>query len=90
MLADVTSNIQRLLTPRDFGYSDNKSSISQSTGTASALILFNREWIDVDADQAWFWTEEWQAGERKVDEYIREGNVQTFDTIEDFLNTLRG
>ena len=44
----------------------------------------------MDTDQAWFWAEEWQAGERKVDEYIRDGNVQTFDTIEDFLNTLRG
>lgn len=90
MLADMTSNMQRLLAPRDFGFSDNKASLSQTTGTASALVFFNGNWLDVDSDQAWFWTEEWQAGERKVDEHIREGNVETFDTIEDFLNSLRG
>ncbi len=42
------------------------------------------------SEQAWFWTKEWQAGERKVDEYIRSGNFEEFDTIEDFLDTLRG
>ncbi len=29
----------------------------------------------IDADQAWFWTREWQAGEREVDEDIRAGRV---------------
>lgn len=43
----------------------------------------------VGIDQLWFWTEEWQAGERKVEEYIQDGNVQTFDTAEEFLRTLR-
>ena len=42
----------------------------------------------IDADQAWFWTEEWQEGERKVDEYIAAGDFETFDSIEEFLDTL--
>ena len=29
----------------------------------------------VDADQAWFWTPEWQAGERRVEEDLRRGRV---------------
>lgn len=29
----------------------------------------------VDADQAWFWTREWQEGEREVDEDLRAGRV---------------
>jgi AbrB family looped-hinge helix DNA binding protein len=29
----------------------------------------------VDADQAWFWSREWQEGEREAEEDIREGRV---------------
>lgn len=88
MLADMTSSAQVVLTPRYFGFSDNKVTFPRPVGTASALVFYNGEWIEVDTTQVWFWTEEWQAGERKVEEHIREGNIQTFDTIEDFLNTL--
>ena len=38
-------------------------------------------------DQQWFWTEEWQAGEQKVDRFIREGDFQTYETMEDFLKS---
>lgn len=39
----------------------------------------------VPADQAWFWTERWQEMEREVDEQIAHGEVETFETSEDFL-----
>jgi len=29
----------------------------------------------IDADQAWFWSREWQEAEREVDEDLREGRV---------------
>lgn len=29
----------------------------------------------IDADQAWFWTREWQEGEREAEEDIRAGRV---------------
>ncbi|MBI4216366.1 MAG: AbrB/MazE/SpoVT family DNA-binding domain-containing protein [Chloroflexi bacterium] len=32
----------------------------------------------VDKEQAWFWTEEWQKGERKADEDIKAGRVKRF------------
>lgn len=40
----------------------------------------------IDPDQAWFWTPEWQAGEREVDE-DRAAGIQDreFDSGEDFL-----
>ncbi len=41
------------------------------------------------SDQTWFWSDEWQSAEQQVDEYIQNGNVEQFDTIEDFLRTLR-
>lgn len=40
----------------------------------------------IDPDQAWFWTEEWQKGEREADEDIRAGRVYgPFDTVEEMM-----
>lgn len=41
------------------------------------------------ASQAWFWTEEWQAGEREVDEQVARGEVRDFASSEEFLAYLR-
>ncbi len=38
----------------------------------------------IDADQAWFWSREWQEGEREVDEDLRAGRVAgPFKTVEE-------
>ncbi len=42
----------------------------------------------IDADQAWFWTPEWQAGEREADADIAAGRVETFESGEEFLAAL--
>lgn len=42
----------------------------------------------IDPEQAWFWTPEWQAQERKVDEDIAAGRYKDFSTMEDFINDL--
>ncbi len=44
--------------------------------------------LPVPADQAWFWTERWQEMERKVDEHIERGEVERFDSSEDFITAL--
>lgn len=38
--------------------------------------------------QEWFWTDEWQAAEKAVEEDLASGNLETFDTMEDFLADL--
>ena len=38
-----------------------------------------------DTDQAWFWTEAWQKGERQADEDIAAGRFEVFDDVETFL-----
>lgn len=43
----------------------------------------------IGSNQSWFWTEEWQEGEHQVDKYIAEGNVQSFDTMEEFISSLQ-
>ena len=35
-----------------------------------------------DPSQAWFWTPEWQAGEREADADIAAGRVRSFDNID--------
>lgn len=40
------------------------------------------------ADQAWFWTPEWQEGEREVDEALAAGRATYFDSAEEFLAAL--
>jgi len=88
MLANLTNEANMYFLPGDFGYFENKSFIQKPAGTATAIININGEWIEIDASQEWFWTKEWQAGERKVEEYIQAGNIQTFDNIDEFLNSL--
>jgi antitoxin PrlF len=42
----------------------------------------------IPADQAWFWTPEWQAGEREADADIAAGRTEYFDSDAAFLAAL--
>jgi len=44
----------------------------------------------IDATQAWFWTEEWQAGEREADAQLAAREGEAFRSGEEFLDALRG
>jgi len=41
-----------------------------------------------DPAQAWFWTPEWQAGEREAETDIQEGRITRFGSMDDLLGTL--
>jgi bifunctional DNA-binding transcriptional regulator/antitoxin component of YhaV-PrlF toxin-antitoxin module len=41
--------------------------------------------VPVPAEQAWFWTERWQAREREVDAHVEAGEVITHDSADDFV-----
>ena len=43
----------------------------------------------VDKAQAYFWTREWQEGEREADEDIRMGRLKTFDSVDELIAELR-
>ena len=38
--------------------------------------------------QEWFWSPEWPAAERAVEEDLAAGRFETFDTIDDFILSL--
>lgn len=40
------------------------------------------------ADQMWFWSKEWQAGERQADHEIATGQIDIFATVDDLLADL--
>ncbi len=42
----------------------------------------------IDPDQAWWWTEEWQKGEREAEKDIKEGKVKGFTNVEDLIKDL--
>jgi hypothetical protein len=42
----------------------------------------------IDADQAWFWTREWQAKEREADEDLAAGRGDTYASDDEFLAAL--
>ena len=44
--------------------------------------------VEIDSEQLWFWTPEWLAGERMVEEDLRLGRYEDFDDIDDFLAAL--
>ncbi len=44
----------------------------------------------IDATQAWFWTPQWQAGEREATQDIAAGQVEVFEDDEAFLASLDG
>jgi AbrB family looped-hinge helix DNA binding protein len=43
----------------------------------------------IDATQAWFWTPEWQAGEREADTDKTSGAEEVFTSDEDLIAALR-
>jgi len=43
----------------------------------------------IDATQAWFWTSEWQEGEREADADRAAGRIETFISGEEFIGALR-
>jgi antitoxin PrlF len=43
----------------------------------------------IDASQTWYWTAEWQEGEREADAQIASGEGETFESGEEFLEALQ-
>jgi len=52
-------------------------------------FVFSPRAIDIDPDQKWFWTKEWQKMEREAEEDIKHGRVKSFSTMNEFVKELK-
>ncbi len=59
-------------------------SLSPEESAALANVLTQ----SLEGDQAWYWGEAWQAGERAAEADLAAGSFQDFDTMEEFLQDL--
>lgn len=51
-------------------------------------VIELRPALPVPADQLWFWSQRWQEREQAVDAHVARGEVEVYDTTEDFLTHL--
>lgn len=51
-------------------------------------VLELRAALPVPADQAWFWTQQWQEREQEVDRHVAAGEVDLHQDVGSFLNHL--
>jgi hypothetical protein len=58
------------------------------TDNAKELRMIDGELVMIDSGDKWFWTDEWQSGELRVDQDIKNGKIEEFSSMEDFLSTL--
>lgn len=80
-----------------------RSVITLNAGLRKALNLAEGDVLDVSvengkiilepkklipADQQWFWTEEWQAGEREAQADLEAGQVRRFNSAEELMKDL--
>lgn len=61
----------------------------ETTVENGALLLKPRKQILIDPDQAWFWSPEWQAKEREVDEAVRRGKTRRASSVKALMKELR-
>jgi AbrB family looped-hinge helix DNA binding protein len=54
----------------------------------NAIVLVPQE--TVDKGQSWFWQERWQNLEAEAEEDIRQGKVQSFDSVEELFAEIEG
>lgn len=43
----------------------------------------------IDSEQAWWWLESWQKGEREAEKALKAKKVKEFDNVEDLIRDLR-
>lgn len=64
-----------------------EGSLLELTVTSDGAVMLRPKLL-VDAGDAWYWTPEWQAGEREADAEIARGEGRIRRTDEEFLASL--
>ena len=73
----------------DIGSTTMNKRYTPHTSAGTEIIFVDNEAITINSSQRWFWTDEWQAGEKAVDAYIMNGDIEEFNNGEEFLSSLK-
>ena len=65
-----------------------RMSNTETTSDDTSLVIYNGTTIKVPNADMWFWNEEWQRGEREVDELYKNGNFSSYNSIREFVDSL--
>jgi hypothetical protein len=52
-----------------------------------AIHPVSKQQVEIDPEQRWFWSSEWQAREWQAREDLRESRYEDFDNVDDFINS---
>lgn len=84
----LSAKEQRALTRAQKKIAAMKKDLVNSKGLTSDEVDVAAKVDLIDPDQKYWWTEEWQEGEREADRDIRAGRGEVFDNPKDFLESL--
>ena len=82
MVTKITRNFQVTIPP------DAREALHVRMGSMVKFVVEGntvmlRPKVLVDQNQAWFWTSEWQKGEKEVNRAIKKGKTRTFKSVAD-------
>lgn len=80
---------QRLLARARTKIKQIQKNLAMAKGLTSAEARVAAKVGLIDRAQLYWWMEEWQKGEREAEVEIREGQVKSFERIQDLLQDLR-
>lgn len=65
---------------RKFGLDQPGAQVEVSVRKGEIVL---RPHVAIPADQAWFWSEEWQEKEQQADEDIKAGRIRRLESVDD-------
>jgi len=68
--------------------STTRTAIEVPPDVARVLADYLQATLATVDDQAWFWTEDWHAGEQEAEADMAAGRVQVFENMEDLISDL--
>ena len=85
----MTKEEQKILKKTRDKIDQIKRDMAHSKGLAEGEMVLAIKVGLIDKDQAWWWTEEWQKGERETEKEIREGKLLgPFSTVEQLKSAI--
>jgi AbrB family looped-hinge helix DNA binding protein len=85
----LTKEEQKILKKANAKIDTIKQDFAHSKGLSEEEIQVAFKVGLIDKDQAWWWTEEWQKGERQAQKEINEGKLLgPFSTVDQFKNAI--